>query len=103
MKNIILLMVTACLLSGCGEKGSSVMKIKTDADVTAKQPLPVKVMPHDERPLQVQIVLDKITIGAFLIATAAATFAAIAAWRAADSAKRAAKEHMKILKRNLKK
>ncbi|MDD5064143.1 MAG: hypothetical protein PHQ35_05210 [Phycisphaerae bacterium] len=106
MKNIILLMVMACLLSGCAGKGQTLMNIKTEADVTAKQPLPVKVMPHDEKPLQIQIVPDEIIVGAViasLIAVVATIFAAIAAWRAADSAKRAAKELSKILKTNLKK
>jgi DNA-binding FadR family transcriptional regulator len=106
MKNTIFLVAVACLLAGCTGKGPAVMKLKTEAEVTSKQGLPVKVMPNDEKPLSIKIVPDEIVVGAFvasLIAVVATSFAAIAAWRAADSAKRAAKELLKILKASSKK
>jgi len=106
MKNTIFLVAMACLLAGCAGKGQTLMKIKTEANVTSEQGLLVKVMPNDDKPLPIKIVPDEIVVGAFvasLIAVCATTFAAIAAWRAADSTKRAAKEQLKILKTNLKK
>ena len=92
MKNIILLMVMACLLAGCAGKGQALMNIKTEANVTSEQGLPVKVMPQDEKPLPIKIVPDEIVVWAFvasLIAVVATTIAAIAAWRAAYNTKKA--------------
>jgi ABC-type lipoprotein release transport system permease subunit len=106
MKNTIFLVAMACLLAGCAGKGQTLMKIKTEANVTSEEGLPVKIRAQDEKPLPIKIVPDEIVIGAFaacLIAVCATSLAAIAAWRAADSAKRAAEEQLKILKKNLKK
>ncbi len=107
MKNTIFLVVVACLLAGCAGKGQTGMKLKTEAEVTSVQGLPVKVMSYDEKPLPIRMVVpNEIAIGALiisLIAVVAASLAAIAAWRAADSTKRAAKDLLKIFKANLKK
>ncbi|MFZ0034939.1 MAG: hypothetical protein WAK60_08150 [Sedimentisphaerales bacterium] len=92
MKNIIFLVSMACLLAGCAGKGQTLMKIKTESNVTSEQGLPVKIMPQDEKPLPIKIVPDKVAVGAFvasLIAVCATTFAAIAAWRAAYNTKKA--------------
>jgi len=106
MKKTFFLVAMFFLFAGCAGKGPTAMKLKTEAEVTSKQGLPVKVMPYGEKPLPIKIAPDGIVVGAFvaaLIAVVATSLAAIAAWRAADSAKRAAKEHMEILKTNLKK
>jgi ABC-type lipoprotein release transport system permease subunit len=87
MKNAIFLVTMACLLSGCAGE----VKIKTEANVTSEQGLPVKVMSYDEKPLPIKIVPDEIVVWAFvasLIAVVATTFAAIAAWRAAYNIKK---------------
>jgi ABC-type lipoprotein release transport system permease subunit len=86
MKNTIFLMVLACLLAGCAGKGPTAMKIKTEAELTSEQGLPVKVKAQDEKPLPIKIVPDEIAVGAvvaFLIAVVVTSLAAIAAWRAA--------------------
>lgn len=91
MKNTIFLVAMACLLAGCSGKGQTLMKIKTEANVTSEQGLPVKVMPYDEKPLPIKIVPDEIVVGAFvasLIAVVATSLAAIAAWRAAYNTKK---------------
>jgi hypothetical protein len=106
MKNIIFLVATVCLLAGCADKGQTLMKIKTEANVTSEQGLPVKIMPQDEKPLLIKIVPDEIAVIALvasLVAVCATTFAAIAAWRAAVSTKRVAEKQLKSLKANLKK
>jgi ABC-type lipoprotein release transport system permease subunit len=92
MKNTIFLMVMACMLTGCAGKVPTEMNLKTEAEVTSEQGLPVKVMPYDEKPLPIKIVPDEIAVIALvasLIAVAATTFTAIAAWRAAYNAKKA--------------
>jgi type IV pilus biogenesis protein CpaD/CtpE len=92
MKKTIFLVAMACLLVGCAGKGQTLMKIKTEANVTSEQGLPVKIMPQDEKPLPIKIVPDEIAVGAFvasLIAVCATTFAAIAAWRATYNTKKA--------------
>jgi ABC-type lipoprotein release transport system permease subunit len=78
-------MVLACLLAGCAGKVTD-LKLRSEVDVKSEQGLPVKVMPHDEKPLPIKIVPDEIAVGAliaFLIAIVATSLAAIAAWRAA--------------------
>jgi hypothetical protein len=91
MKNTILLVAVACLLSGCAGEKQSLMKLNTE--VTSERGLPVRVMSYDEQPLPVKmIVSDEIVIGAFiasLIAVVATCFAAIAAWRTAYSVRKA--------------
>ncbi len=99
MKNIIFLMAMVCLLAGCGE--NTVMKVKTEADVTAKQALPVKVE-TGRTPLLIKIA-DKPALLLLAIVAIATVSAAFAAWRAAESTKRTAKELLEIFKTNLKK
>jgi hypothetical protein len=93
MKNTIFLVAMACLFTGCAGKGSTGMKIKTEANVTSEQGLPVKIETQDEKPLPVKMIVpDEIVIVAFvacLIAVCATAFAAIAAWRAAYNTKKA--------------
>lgn len=92
MRNVIFLVVAACLLAGCGEKGPTVMKIKTEAEITSKQALPVEIKAQDKEPLPIKITPDEIVIRAFiasLIAVCATTLTAIAAWRAAYNARKA--------------
>lgn len=93
MKNTIFLMVMACLLAGCAGKGPTTMKLKTEAEVTSEQGLPVKIKAQDEKPLPIKMIVpNEIVIGAFvasLIAVIATSFAAIAAWRAAYNTRKA--------------
>jgi ABC-type antimicrobial peptide transport system permease subunit len=103
MKNIIFLMVMACLLAGCtgntkpdfkvavqgGEKQTQPLRITTESD------MPVVVKAQGNEALPIKIVPDKIVIGAFvasLVAVIATCLAAIAAWRAAYNAKKALEE-----------
>ncbi len=95
MKNTIFLVAAACLLAGCAGKGPTTMKLKTEANVTSEQGLPVKVMSQDEEPLPIKIVPDEIAIGAFvasLIAVVATSLAAIAAWCAAYNTRKTLEE-----------
>ncbi len=93
MRNAFFFIVTACLLAGCGGKGPPVMKLKTEVvDIKSEQGLPVKVMPHDEKPLLIKVVPDENIVRAFvalLITACATTLAAIAAWRAAYNTRKA--------------
>jgi uncharacterized lipoprotein YajG len=91
MKNTIFLVVTACLLTGCSSKEPTTMKIKTEAEVTSKDGLLVKVMPQSEKPLPIAIAPNKTSVVAFvafLIAVVATAFAAIAACWAAYNTKK---------------
>jgi hypothetical protein len=95
MRNTIFLVAMTCLLTGCAGKERAV-KIKTEANVTSEQGLPVKVEVQDEKPLPIQMVVpDKIAVGAFvafLIVVIATSLAAIAAWRTAYNTKKALEE-----------
>ena len=94
MKNTIFLMAMACLLASCAGKGPTTMKLKTEAEVTSKQGLPVKVMPYDDKPLPIKIVPDEIAIKALvasLIAACATVAAAIVAAITACFARKSAK------------
>ena len=90
------LMAMICLLTGCAGKGPTVVKLKTEAAVTSEQGLPVKIEAQSEKPLPIKMIIpDKIVIGAFfasLIAVAATSLAAIAAWRTAYNARKALEE-----------
>jgi hypothetical protein len=94
MRNAIFLVVAVFLLTGCAGKMTD-LKLKSEVEVKSEQGLPVKVMPHNEKPLPIKIVPDEIAVGAFvasLIAVAATTFAAIAAWRAAYNTRKTLEE-----------
>jgi hypothetical protein len=94
MKNTIFLMVATFLLAGCAGKVTD-LKLRSEVDVKSEQGLPVKVMPHDEKPLPIKIVPDEIAVGAFVasvIAVCATSLAAIAAWCAAYNTKKALEE-----------
>jgi len=87
-------MAMTCLLAGCASKGPTGMKLKTEAEVTSKQGLPVKVMSYDEKPLSIKIAPDKTAVIAVIISSIAAVatvtaaiVAAITAYFAGKSAK----------------
>jgi hypothetical protein len=96
MKNAIFIMVLACLLAGCAGKGPTAMKLRTEANVTSEQGLPVKIEAQDEKPLPIKMVVpDEVAVGAFVasfIAVIVTSLAAIAAWRAAYNIRKALEE-----------